>query len=332
MVGYDEADVGATFISYTSERNEFVSYTHPVGLDDIQWVSKYPGQKSPMTNIVKVFDIYTWIGLLISTGIASLVLIGVVHILRHLGLKQPDSIAVALMPLSLLNAEPMPNWFLVSSKRIYSGSILLVVWALCSAVITYAFSSNLRAIVLSPSYETPIDTAQQIVENNLIPIVGTQELVYTFLNFSTNPWFVKVAQLAIPPTSTDEKFDAILAGTSVTSNTQDLLLNYISQDPTLSRLNKLKPPIFYFSKERIRFYYVGWMVQKNSKWRIHLDNHILLCDQAGFYLKIKRTMINTAVSEHTISDREKMRVEHIAVAFMLLGIGYIISTLGMFFL
>ena len=32
-------------------------------------------------------------------------------------------------------------------------------------------------------------------------------------------------------------------------------------------------------KERIRFYYVGWMVQKNSKWRIHLDNHILLCDQ-----------------------------------------------------
>ena len=30
--------------------------------------------------------------------------------------------------------------------------------------------------------------------------------------------------------------------------------------------------------------------------------------------------------------QEKMRVEHIAVAFILLGIGYIISTLGMFFL
>ena len=30
---------------------------------------------------------------------------------------QPDNVSVALMPLSLLNAEPMPDWFLVSTKR-----------------------------------------------------------------------------------------------------------------------------------------------------------------------------------------------------------------------
>ncbi|XP_023337219.1 uncharacterized protein LOC111708160 [Eurytemora carolleeae] len=330
LVGFGHADLGTGFISYSSERLELISYTHPVGLDDVRWITKFPGKKSPMNNIIKVFDRYTWIGIIVSTVTASIVLLGVVNILRNLGFKQPDNISAALIPLSLMNAEPMPDWFLVSTTRVYSGSILMLVWGLCSAVLTYAFSGNLRAMVLTPAFETPIDTAQQIVENNLMAQMGPTDLVYSILNSSSNPWQVAVLDNTIPWTDWSERIEMTQSGVVVTYGTEDYFLNSVKKDPTLS---KMKSPVFYVSKEAIRVYYAGWILQKNSKWQNFLDNHILICNQAGFSVKIKNYLREvTDEDNNSQSQGEKMRVEHVAVAFIILGIGLICSTLGMDFL
>ena len=74
-VGRAEADVGISIISYTSERQEVVDYSHGItchvsrvtchvsgiGVDAMNWISKPPGKLPPSTNIVRTFDLSSWI-------------------------------------------------------------------------------------------------------------------------------------------------------------------------------------------------------------------------------------------------------------------------------
>ena len=75
-VGRAEADVGISIISYTSERQEVVDYSHGnmtchvscvtchvsgIGVDAMNWISKPPGKLPPSTNIVRTFDYSSWI-------------------------------------------------------------------------------------------------------------------------------------------------------------------------------------------------------------------------------------------------------------------------------
>ena len=59
-VGYGNADVGVSIISYTSERNELIDYSHAIGVDAMSWISKPPGKLPSSTNIVRTFDYYSW--------------------------------------------------------------------------------------------------------------------------------------------------------------------------------------------------------------------------------------------------------------------------------
>ena len=61
QVGYGEADVGISIISYTDERQTLVDYSHGIGVDAMNWISKPPGKLPPSTNIVRTFDYYSWI-------------------------------------------------------------------------------------------------------------------------------------------------------------------------------------------------------------------------------------------------------------------------------
>ena len=59
-MGYGGADVGISIISYTIERNALVDYSHGIGVDAMNWISKPPGKLPPSTNIVRTFDYYSW--------------------------------------------------------------------------------------------------------------------------------------------------------------------------------------------------------------------------------------------------------------------------------
>ena len=60
QVGYGNADVGISIISYTVERNTLIDYSHGIGVDAMNWISKPPGKLPPSTNIVRTFDYITW--------------------------------------------------------------------------------------------------------------------------------------------------------------------------------------------------------------------------------------------------------------------------------
>ena len=68
--------MGISIISYTSERQEVVDYSHGntscvtyhvpchvsgIGVDAMNWISKPPGKLPPSTNIVRTFDYSSWI-------------------------------------------------------------------------------------------------------------------------------------------------------------------------------------------------------------------------------------------------------------------------------
>ena len=69
-------------------------------------------------------------------------------------------------------------------------------------------------------------------------------------------------------------------GTHSVQMTPALVGNAVSSDPWY----KDKPsPIFQLSKEVLRQYYLGWVVNKVSPWREKLDMHILRIQQVFTY-------------------------------------------------
>ncbi|XP_023346978.1 uncharacterized protein LOC111715827 isoform X2 [Eurytemora carolleeae] len=172
MVGYGGADIGVCSISYTFERSLLVDCTTICLLTWLDgWTTKYPEKRPAYENLLKVFDKVTWFGILVSLISTSIGMLFISKMVKALGFKQPDNVLVALIPFSLINAEAMPDLFLFSKHRVYSGSLILLTWALASALLTMGFSSNLRAILLAPSWDPFLDTHSQIAQRgmDLIP-------------------------------------------------------------------------------------------------------------------------------------------------------------------
>ncbi|XP_023331264.1 uncharacterized protein LOC111703537 isoform X2 [Eurytemora carolleeae] len=302
MVGYDKADLGVCYISYTRDRAAFVTYTSQIEVEATHFVSKFPGIKSYMDNIVKVFDVYTWLAILGSLILATIVLLAITKVLKELGFKQPDCVLTLLMPLSLLNAEGMPDCFLFRRKRVFSGSFLLMTWALACTLLTFAFSSNLRSILLAPSYDIPVDTSAQIVERRMSLILAPGEnWNYEYFSTSSNLAQVKMLENIVFIKDVED---------SMRASYQQKSLIFLGHEEVILGLTKNNPeypenkPSFYFSKELIRPYYYGWIVEKNSKWMAHINRHILLGQQV------------------------RLNFEHMAAAYILLGVGLGISSIG----
>ena len=79
-VGDGKSDVGIGAMSYNFERQTFVDYTFPTGIDGMVWVSKPPQQLPPIKNISLIFDISSWGCILLSIILVTIVLIVIIRI------------------------------------------------------------------------------------------------------------------------------------------------------------------------------------------------------------------------------------------------------------
>jgi hypothetical protein len=52
-----------------------------------------------------------------------------------------------------------------------SMNFVLITWALCGGLFVYAFLANFRTVLLMPQYEKPVDSAQDILDRGLIPLL-----------------------------------------------------------------------------------------------------------------------------------------------------------------
>ena len=187
------------------ERQTLLDYSHPLGEAAYHWVSKPPGKLSPATNILRIFDIQSWIiiGVSILSVIAAFIIISKVG--RCYGVETPmDNFHIAIYPLSTLTAENMSRSFERKSKKSnksffspgFAGNSLLLVWTITVAFISMAFLSMIRATLMIPLHGDPIDTAEDIFRQGKIPMI-LKGMWAKYLKTSTDVWVQRTGKLEI---------------------------------------------------------------------------------------------------------------------------------------
>ena len=88
----------------------------------------------------------------------------------------------------MLNAESYPSWFEVTYQgnrlgmhllfpRGFSANLVLLVWSVLGSVLAYGFLSNYRTMLLSPVLETPVETAQDVFDREMIPFIELETYI-----------------------------------------------------------------------------------------------------------------------------------------------------------
>ena len=90
-MGHGDFDLGVTAISYNHERASFIDYTFQVGLDGTVWVSRPPQPLPPIRNISMIFDIPSWILIIVSVIFVTITLIIIVNF-NNTGLRTSTSV------------------------------------------------------------------------------------------------------------------------------------------------------------------------------------------------------------------------------------------------
>ena len=144
-------------------------------------------------------------------------------------------------------------------------------------ILVFCFQCNLRAMILKPSLENPIDTTKDIVLKGKTPII-VSGLFTNLMETSSNQWHREAREIAqvIPnPSFIKKNLETVVL--------QDGTHSVMASPPEIAyALNDQKnSPALHFSKENIDFYYISWVTAKQSPWKNILDDHIGLIQQAS---------------------------------------------------
>ena len=89
-------------------------------------------------------------------------------------------------------------------------NLVLITWALCAGLFIYAFLANFRTMLLMPQYAKPVDSAQEILDRGMIPIVDDGGLYWKhFLLQSSIPTYQKLGEIAVVPEDTDQRYKMV---------------------------------------------------------------------------------------------------------------------------
>ena len=91
----------------------------------------------------------------------------------------------------MLNSENFPKWFRSGPARL-SGLITLLTWSLANMMLMFAFVSMLRAAMMRPVSEKPIDTTRDLVESGKTPMMTFGTFWAEFMKTSENYWHREV--------------------------------------------------------------------------------------------------------------------------------------------
>ena len=202
--------------------------------------------------------------------------------LEHLsGAKKPDMVMLILRPIAMFNAEAMPVEVEEVTRRKSRGeftrNFLFLNWSVMGMVLVLCFLCNLRAMILKPTLEQPIDTSQDIVLQGKTPVIVTGFFT-NYMETSTNEWHRKAREIAhvIPnPTLIKENLETVVQ--------QDGTHSVMVSPPEVAYALKdqKNSPAIHFSKENINPYYIAWVIAKQSPWKNILDDHIGIIRQAS---------------------------------------------------
>ena len=250
----------------------------------MKWVSKAPSKKTSATNLLRIFDKTSWILTFASMLVVSCSLIAAYKLGHISGGKKPDIVLLILTPLAMFNAEAMPVDVEQVTRRKSRGeftrNFLFLNWSVMGMILVFCFLCNLRAMILKPTLEKPMDSTQDLFLQGKTPIIISG--LYThYMETSINQWHRKAREIAhvIPnPSYIKESLETLVQ--------QDGTHSLMAPPPEIaySLKNQKNSPAIHFSQEDIDPYYVGWVTAKQSPWKAILDYHVGIIQQASYPL------------------------------------------------
>ena len=110
-----------------------------------------------------------------------------------------------------LDKRKLFHWFF---PRGFSSNTVLLLWSLFGGVLFHALLSNFLKMLMMPMWEEPVDTAQDVLDRGLIPIVDYGEYhVIQQLKNSQNTAYQKLGEITILEEEEDNWerwYDAVL--------------------------------------------------------------------------------------------------------------------------
>ena len=90
-------------------------------------------------------------------------------------------------------------------------ALVFTIWAVFGGFILHFLLSNYLTVLLRPSYEEPVDTAADLIKNDITPFYHQAgfEMMRKFLAASPNPDYQEISQRLVPAKDWDEYRDML---------------------------------------------------------------------------------------------------------------------------
>ncbi|KAJ9578271.1 hypothetical protein L9F63_005492 [Diploptera punctata] len=279
----------------------------------------------PLSRVLLMYlplEFWTWIILLNTFLSFSLVLHATAKLLPFSSRYQ--SIHICFLDASrilLLNSLP-------KLPRQTALRYLLVGWAFFSLLTTSVYSSGFTSLLTSPLYSHPIDTIQDLLDQNIYWGEPVSSFNYIFTNSDNRKLQIFKNRFKIERGDREKR---ILEGNYATfckvlSNT------FVTESEKLSprarqTLRVMKEPMFTF--------YIGIGLRENSPYKVYIDSTITRLEQAGitdfwqhFIIhKLGFHYMNTFFSlQSDVVHRKPLTLNSLQGAFCFFIIGLIIAS------
>ena len=174
------------------------------------------------------------------------------------GVGTADITSVLFTPFQTLNAEYLPAWFnRRRNRRFFSpgftGNYLLLMWAVLGNLITMALLCNIRAMLMKPVFEKPIDSTKDLIIVGKIPTTMSTGFWIDYLKTSSNDW-ERLAGETGDSFKTKEEENRVMiekvyeAESHVFLSSPVYTLNFLD----LEYFKDKERPVFHISRERLR--------------------------------------------------------------------------------
>ena len=102
-----------------------------------------------------------------------------------------------------------------SEKRTLSSNLIFTIWAVFGGFILHFLLCNFLKVLLTPSYEEPVETAKDLIKRNIIPFyMPYGEMMRQFFEASSDPTYKEISRRLVIPKDWDDFSDMVRKVTS----------------------------------------------------------------------------------------------------------------------
>ena len=325
-------------------------FTYPFGMISMHYFSRYPiVLQTKWSNILEVFDINSWLVIIITLGSFSIIL-ALIYTCYSQILYTWDLIDTGhhpngycdffLLPFFATNEPFSINWF---SSFISSGYIMRGVWGILCLLFTLCFTCNLRAQLIKPAYEEPIETPEDMFargQNIWIPhLVDDIKKPWEIIHYHRNLARSDIAEYVLNRNTTFHGENGLILPEKVM---KDVLDNGAS----LMYYADIMSGFGYPSKLLIAQYgqlrrtkeeatsiqqHQAFIIRKSSPWREDFDYRIIQLRGLGLIEKFSRKVVKKYIQRPSVirkisnADLEQLKLITFAFMIVFLLIGLFIS-------